>query len=110
MDPRFRGDDEREELPQQRRIRAVARSKATTASAEAPLREGGSNPFFFAAKWIASRSLSSGTHSATRWLAMTVARGKPINASPKKLHAASVFSTSLIQYEVPKTIASSLKS
>jgi hypothetical protein len=50
--------------------------------AEAPLRVGGSNPaFFFAALWIASRSLSSlrerygarrGRVRAARWLAMTV--------------------------------------
>jgi hypothetical protein len=32
-----------------------------------------SNPFFhFVARWIASRSLSSGAHSRTRWLATTV--------------------------------------
>jgi hypothetical protein len=41
-------------------LRAMARLE----SAEASLRVGGSNPFFLcAAKWIASRSLSSGAHS-----------------------------------------------
>ena len=57
------------------RAKHAARSRSSVLEierrhCEEPLRR--SNPAFFAARWIASRSLSSGAFRATRWLAMTV--------------------------------------
>src|ERR1700757_3867261 len=57
----------------QRPVYARCASFAGQESAEALLREGGSNPESSARSWIASRSLSSGRAFArTRWLTMTV--------------------------------------
>jgi hypothetical protein len=55
------------------------RAMAGLESAEAPLRVGGSNPFFLcAARWIASRSLSSGAHSRD-----PLARNDGIDTTPQ---------------------------